>query len=286
MAFTLAHISDPHLSPLPMLAPRDYFSKRLLGYLNWKRKRQYIHNPKILARLIEDMRIQHLDHIAVTGDLTNLGLEKEYEAARDWLKDLAPPGQLSVVPGNHDAYVPGALEHGLPYLSEWINLPFPQLQMRGDIALVGISTAIPTLPFQATGRAGREQLKQLAKILGELKREGKFRIVLMHHALRVPWRQPSKRLLDRHELQAVLESEGAELVLHGHLHRATHHTSGKAHVFGVPSASADPAICDTPAGYALYRIDKTAGGWSVSVTRRSIGKDLQFKDMEELQLRF
>lgn len=286
MAFTLAHLSDPHLSPLPKLKLRDYFSKRIFGALNWARGRCRIHDSEILRRLVKDVRAQMPDHIAVTGDLTNLGLIEEYEAARNWLRSLAPAQQLSVVPGNHDAYVAGALEDGLPYLSDWAKPPFPFLQMRGDVAIINVSTAIPTLPFRATGRVGKKQLEQLAKMLDRLKFKKKFRIVLLHHALRVFWHQPSKRLLDSEALQAVLESSGAELVLHGHLHRPTHHMVGRARVFGVPSSSADPVKCHTPAGYALYRIDGNAGGWGVDVTRRSIGEDLQFKETEKLQLIF
>ena len=41
--FTLAHLSDIHLAPLPKLNPLELFSKRGLGYINWLRKRRSIH---------------------------------------------------------------------------------------------------------------------------------------------------------------------------------------------------------------------------------------------------
>ena len=38
-AFTLAHLSDPHLAPLPVARLRDLAGKRAFGYLNWIRNR-------------------------------------------------------------------------------------------------------------------------------------------------------------------------------------------------------------------------------------------------------
>jgi hypothetical protein len=37
--FTLAHLSDPHLAPLPATRLRDLAGKRAFGYLNWTRNR-------------------------------------------------------------------------------------------------------------------------------------------------------------------------------------------------------------------------------------------------------
>ena len=74
MAFTLAHLSDPHLPPLPAARLRDLASKRALGYLNWTRNRHKYHRREVLDALVADMRAQAPDHIAVTGDLVNLSL--------------------------------------------------------------------------------------------------------------------------------------------------------------------------------------------------------------------
>ena len=41
--FTLAHLSDPHLPPLPQARLRDLAGKRVLGYLNWTRNRHKYH---------------------------------------------------------------------------------------------------------------------------------------------------------------------------------------------------------------------------------------------------
>ena len=101
---TLAHLSDVHLAPLPALALRHWNVKRGLGYLNWKRSRIDVHQRTVLDKITTDLRTQAPDHIAVTGDIANLGLPAEYAAGRAWLEELGSPSNVSVVPGNHDIY--------------------------------------------------------------------------------------------------------------------------------------------------------------------------------------
>jgi 3',5'-cyclic AMP phosphodiesterase CpdA len=285
MAFVLAHLSDPHLAPLPRPALRDLASKRALGYLNWRRGRGDVHRPEALGAIVDDLAAQAPDHIAVTGDLTNLALDAEFAAAASWLAELGEPGRVSVVPGHHDADVVGALERGLelwgPYAAGDDGAApgaedFPVLRRRGRVALVGVSTAIATRPFMATGRVGGRQLARLADELVALSREGVFRVVLLHHPLVVTRRHWAKRLLDAGATRTVLTAAGAELVLHGHLHTPSLATIPGPHgaipVVGVPSASAASGRARHPAAYALYRIepDPDGLGWSVELERRGL----------------
>ncbi len=101
----LAHLSDPHLGPLPKPRLAELAGKRATGYLNWRRKRQSVHRADVLARIVADLKTQAPDHIAVTGDLVNISLPGEYAPARAWLEALGPPHDVTLVPGNHDVYV-------------------------------------------------------------------------------------------------------------------------------------------------------------------------------------
>ena len=65
--FKLAHISDWHIASQPRAA--ELVSKRGLGFINWHRKRKYVHRPEILAATVHDLKAAAPDHIAVTGDL-------------------------------------------------------------------------------------------------------------------------------------------------------------------------------------------------------------------------
>ena len=92
------------------------------------------------------------------------------------------------------------------------------MRRRGAVALIGLSTAVPTRPFMATGTLGLEQLHRLGDVLDELG-DGVFRVVMLHHP---PVSAPAKkaeRLMDAEAFRATLQKHGAELVLHGHDHR-------------------------------------------------------------------
>jgi 3',5'-cyclic AMP phosphodiesterase CpdA len=106
MAETLsfAHLSDPHLTSPAGVAPRDLLGKRALGYLPWRLRRRAHHREAVLTALLRDLTERDVDHVVVTGDLTNLGFPAELAEARRWLTRVGPPARLTVVPGNHDAY--------------------------------------------------------------------------------------------------------------------------------------------------------------------------------------
>src|SRR5207344_2084893 len=140
-AFTLAHLSDPHLPPLPAARWRDLAGKRALGYLNWTRNRHKYHRRDVLDALVADMQAQRPDHIAVTGDLVNLALEAEFTPAQAWLERVGTPQRVTVVPGNHDAYVratrhrfAGAFEQYLRGDAAVDGPPFPSGRRRGPLA--------------------------------------------------------------------------------------------------------------------------------------------------------
>jgi 3',5'-cyclic AMP phosphodiesterase CpdA len=65
------------------------------------------------------------DHIAVTGDLVNIALAAEFAPAAAWLHRLGPPHDVTLVPGNHDAYARATVREAL---AQW------GAYMRGDEA--------------------------------------------------------------------------------------------------------------------------------------------------------
>lgn len=215
--FTLAHVSDLHLPFEPKLSLRQRLSKRQLSVLSWRRRR-HLHRREILDALIADVRAAAVDHVVVTGDITNFSLPAEFRQAAAWLAALAPPGALSLVPGNHDALVPVVAAEGLDLWAGWTRSEhgWPFTHRVGGLALIGLNSALPTAPLLARGRLGDDQLQRLERILVAEGAAGRVRIVALHHppaAGAVGWR---KALADRQALADVLRRAGAELVLHGH----------------------------------------------------------------------
>jgi 3',5'-cyclic AMP phosphodiesterase CpdA len=274
--FVLAHLSDPHLGPLPPARFSELASKRVLGFANWRRRRAAIHRRDILEALQADLKAQSPDHIAVTGDLVNIALAAEFASARAWLEQLGPPHDVTLVPGNHDAYVRGAPQAFTQAWGDYMRgddaaRAFPFVRRRGPLALVGLTTAVPTAPFMATGLLGREQIERMAELLAALAREKLFRVVLIHHPPVSARSSRHKRLADAAALRAALAKVGSELVLHGHDHVHALVWLDGPHApipaIGVPSASAG-AGGEAPAAYNLYRVAGTHGAWRCEAVSR------------------
>ena len=215
--FTLAHVSDLHLPYEPHLSLPQRLSKRQLSAFSWRR-RGHLHRPEILAALADDVRAARVDHVVVTGDITNFSLPEEFRAAAAWLEALRPDGALSLVPGNHDALVRVPAAEGRDPWARWTRSAdgWPSIHRLGDLALIGLDSALPTAPLLAQGRLGEAQLARLERLLEAEAAAGRVRIVALHHpaaAGAVSWR---KALRDRARLAEVLRRAGAELVLHGH----------------------------------------------------------------------
>jgi 3',5'-cyclic AMP phosphodiesterase CpdA len=289
----LGQISDPHLGPLPPIRARELASKRALGALNWRQNRARTHDDAVLDLLVADMRAARPDHIAVTGDLVNLALPAEFPAARAWLETLGGPHDVSVIPGNHDAYVAGSIERLIeawrPYLEgDGKRLGFPFVRRRGEIALIGVSTAVPTLPLMATGRVGGDQAAALARALDATGREKLFRVVLIHHPPMAS-RHWYRRLTDSERVRAALAEHGAELVLHGHDHKATvHHLPGPEApipVIGGTAASLRPRRDRAGGAWNLFRIEGGPGAWRVTMSERGATERGTVETIAERELR-
>lgn len=286
---TFAHLSDLHLSQLDQVRAGDLTNKRILGYISWRRRRQHEHKMAVLERLRERLLASPLQQILITGDLTQLGMPDEYRQARSWLDRLGAAGQVALVPGNHDHYVrmPWATTGAqwLPYMqsdpqpaptmpdqqreADWAHL-FPSLRVRDGVAFIGLSSAIASKPFLATGRLGEDQLKRLAQVLAVTGRQGLFRVVYLHHPPLEGVEKHRKRLLDIQPLIAVIDAAGAELLLHGHVHKTHLNQMLSQHrqipVCSVPSASA-LGLHGEAAAYDLYRLfDEGEAGWRLCRT--------------------
>jgi 3',5'-cyclic AMP phosphodiesterase CpdA len=272
---------------MPRARRRDLFSKRAIGYVNWHRGRKLVHRREILDLVTRDIVEQEPDHIAVTGDLVNLGLPEEFARAAEWLHHLGPPDRVTAIPGNHDAYVRLHPERGTgqwrPYMEANAggealfptpDTGFPFIRRFGDVALVALSSAIPTLPFIAAGKLGHVQRAYLDTALEALGRERLFRVVLIHHPPLPGFAGWRRGLRDAAKLQVILQEKGAELVLHGHNHEQTvrelETASAPAFVVGVPSASEAVEGRIPAARYNEYRIARDGAGWSCEMIGRSV----------------
>ena len=290
--FTLAHLSDIHLGEVGFPRPDLLVSKRVLGLMTWHFRRKSVHLASVLDGLVRDIHAEKPDHIALTGDLVNVSLPGEFVRAAAWLQKLGRPHDVSVIPGNHDAYVRIAWKRSLGLWADYMSGEgndgrehaatglgdFPYLRTRGPLAIIGVSSAAPMPPHSAAGRIGPDQMARLASLLASTKQEGSCRVVLIHHPPLPGPATQHKELLDGAEFRAVIASHGAELILHGHTHVSglaqLPSPAGSVPVVGVPSASARASGHKDHSRYHLYRIDKELTGWRILVDVRGLGEKL------------
>jgi 3',5'-cyclic AMP phosphodiesterase CpdA len=276
----IAHFSDLHLLSLAGMGPTRFLNKRLTGYANLRLKRGSIHRSAYVRAIAKEIMRQGVDHVVITGDLTNLALEAEFELAREVVRDDLglDASRVSVVPGNHDVYTSGSekklrfanyfadyIASDLPLLA--VSVPagrFPFVKLRGPVAIIGLSSAITRPPFVAAGHLGRSQLHALTRILDDDEVRKRTPIIAIHHPIHNP---PSRLkaalegLSDAAELNEILQRVPRGLVLHGHLHRRVQRelltTGGSLASVGATSASLHHADQARSAGFNLYEIDDT-----------------------------
>lgn len=280
MAQRFAQLSDPHLSTLEDVRAQDLCNKRALGYLSWLRRRRFEHRREVLDALQRDLDLDDIDQLLVTGDLTHIGLPGEFEQSRDWLRQLGAPTQVALVPGNHDACVAAPWSETFALWQEYmasdedsgLEEGFPSLRVRGEIAFIGLSTGCPKPPLMASGTLGREQLDALPSLLRRTAERGLFRVVYLHHSPVAGQEKWRKRLTDAPEIQALLEQHGAELVLHGHGHRANYSELATRHgtlpVIALPSASALGLHGADIAQYNRYEVVRAGSIWRLRIESR------------------
>jgi len=278
--FRLGHVTDPHFRGWEGARAGLFTGKRVIGAVNLVVNRRRRHKMELLAALGQDVRAQGLDHLALTGDLSNISLEGEWQAALRWLAEAEfGPETATVIPGNHDAYVPDVMESGrfeqLFGAFQSADLPldagaaYPFVRLRGQVALVGVTSSVPTGDLGAWGQVGAAQLGRLAAALAAPALRGKTRVVLIHHPPVLLKGDESRNLKDRRALADLLAGTGAELVLHGHDHRDQRATLAGPGGHAIPIVGAGSASytggADRRARYNIYEID----GCGITVVTRA-----------------
>lgn len=263
---------------MPKVHWHELLSKRMTGYVNWQRHRQHFHQIDILNGLMAHIKAKSPDHIAITGDLVNIATRAEIDQAKLWLQAHADPDKTSLVPGNHDAYIPGAAKKSADAWQDWMSGErplganhFPYVRRKGPIAIIGLTTSNATLPFRATGNFRQKQAQAAATLLRRAKDDGLFRIILIHHPPYPKATHPMKRMIGIGNFSHMIKAEGAELILHGHTHYNTTHLAQFRNktipIIGISSASQAAGDQKPVAGFNLFEIKKVNSDWSLDHQR-------------------
>lgn len=299
MSVRVAHFSDLHVLALEGVGWARYLNKRITGVANlalrrapldelsgaWRaaaarmprrlRKKDY-HVTAYVERVAREIARVGVDQVVVTGDLTNLALEPEFALARAILEGELHAGarDVSLVPGNHDVYTRGALrDHRFgQFFADYTRSDldvgvdvgagrFPYVKLRGPLAIVGLSSAVPRPPLVASGEIGAAQLDALTRALSHEEVRARTPVVLVHHPP-LPPHTATKMLMqglrDGDELLARLGAAPRAMVLHGHLHKGSRAGCRRA-----------PATSSSSARRAPRSTTRARRAWPASISTTS-----------------
>jgi 3',5'-cyclic AMP phosphodiesterase CpdA len=266
----VAHISDLHQLSLEGVKSYHFLGKRLTGGANLLFNRAGNYPRYVAQALIEDLNARQPDHLILSGDLSNLAFTAEFKLVKTILQGLdLPPQEITVVPGNHDYYTRGSFRDDTfcrilrPYIKGDLkpgSSPFPMVRLRDQLAIVALSSAVPSLPLLAIGTLGSRQIRLVEQLLNSEACSKCFRLLVLHHSpasKKIPWKN---RLTDAKAFQSMLARAGAELVVHGHLHRLIidklEGPDGPLPLVGVGSGTwLSPRDPQRRAQYNLYQIE-------------------------------
>lgn len=283
----VAHCSDLHLLSLTGARMLDFANKRWIGGLNLIANRGRHHHPALFEAMVADFNRSAIDHVVVTGDVTNLAFEDEFRFARRYFDAIElGPEHVTVLPGNHDAYVARGEEYFATYFDayhrpdpDWMwpgGERWPVVRVRGEVAIIAVSTSLATPWFTAWGRIGEAQLERLRAALTDPRVAGRFRLVAIHHPPAGPCARSMVRgLRDRDAFAAVIAEVGAELVIHGHEHLDLHERlpgpgDAAIAVRGIQSGTYEAGNPTRRARYRIYEVGPPAPGAS----RPALASDL------------
>jgi 3',5'-cyclic AMP phosphodiesterase CpdA len=160
-------------------------------------------------------------------------------------------------PGNHDIYLPitfrerrfpahfaGFLQSDLPQFA--CDLPagrFPCVKLRGPVAIIALSSAVPRPPFVSAGHLGREQLVALARLLEHPVAATNAGRPRHHPPFDTRAAPAAQSVVDAAALRDVLHGLAGGLVLCGHTHMrvlSPHPARGTLRSVSASCASARP----------------------------------------------
>jgi len=289
-SFRFVQLSDLHLSSIDVPNPLRLFNKRILGYLSWLRKRRHTHQRWVLEQAIETFEKLSIDHYAITGDLTHIGLKNEFQQVQQWLEQLDTAKNITLIPGNHDLYVNERWSRSFELWEQYLhgdnhssanqiytddaltqlNNLYPIVRIRKNIAFIGLNSVFDAPWFRATGQLDPSQLQRLKEVLASPELDKYCKILLIHHPLSLTNTPARKCLLNHNELRTLLSENPVDLVLHGHGHHTCFESIETNSGYSLPviGISSSSSISEKPgyqAEFLLFQISQLTKHWEIEM---------------------
>ncbi len=179
-------------------------------------------NKAAVAAATAYCQAEQPDLVLITGDITQQGYRREFEAAADWLSELPDP--VFVIVGNHDVpywSLSDRLLHPWRLFEQTTGHPAHDHQFVGDGFMVrGVTTARgwQARPNWSKGVIDLEQTQRAAQAL-MASGPSALRILACHHPLVEMIGAPMTGEVKRgHEAAQIFAEAGVDLIMTGHVH--------------------------------------------------------------------
>ncbi len=173
-------------------------------------------------RLAESLHAIAPDVVVATGDLTQKGSRREFEAARAFLSRF--DASLVIAPGNHDTPLFNLAVRGFaPFRRFRRHTPRNASAHAGEAAAIATLNTARGVQPRLDWSLGKVSLSDARKAAAELSAAppGAARIIACHHPLLTPAGAPMRaRTRNGRAAAAMFAGSGIDLVMTGHLHSA------------------------------------------------------------------
>ena len=233
----IVHLTDLHYHRRPHAA--QLLSKRLLGAANlYLGGRARVFGGPARELLLADALNLAPDLVVITGDLSTLSTDAEFDAARAALEPVLDSTPTIVLAGNHDRYtlhaqrkrrlegVFGAWMAGgrwNPLAGRWTateGSPTPARFDLEEVTVLALDTARADLLSRGRMDAPQRDRLETALTAGDL--DGRFTLLAMHYPLvtadGAPYAHPTHGLVGVEELYGLLRRCPVGAIVHGHVH--------------------------------------------------------------------
>jgi Icc-related predicted phosphoesterase len=230
----IAHLSDVHMLDARPGRSRSGYS---MGhrFLSFGRPLDAVGRRRKLAHALSTARRVGADHVVISGDLTEIGAPEEFECLAEVLHESGlAPGQLTLVPGNHDLYSSPdawrwALEGPLaPFRETSAQQPGHVVECAG-VRLLPMDVARHQPVTRSAGWIEDAAIDALQRRAADPALRDRPLILVQHHPPFVRKTQPLHwidGLVGAGRLMGLLEAFRHLFVLHGHLHAAVNRVLG------------------------------------------------------------
>lgn len=255
----IAHLSDLHLLEEDHRS-RTGLARYRLAFLSTGIPLNPELRRKRALTALRRARQLRVDHVLITGDLTEDGTLPQYESLADVLDESGvPPERVTLVPGNHDAYSDqvawqAALDGPLAAYRE-SSAP-GAVTVVGDAVIKPVSTVMDDQHFtRAAGVVRETAVSDMRRLAADRVTTNRTLIVAQHHAplgmLNPVWNY-FDGTIGVAPMRALLAEQPHLHVVHGHVHSKT-----TVSLFGRPHAQVfSVASCrDNDHSLRIYRAE-------------------------------